>query len=362
MNLAAPLFDSSRPAIRTSIAGISNARYEQLTDGSKHIYRQVLTAFDHFKLEYYLFAGAIVGYVRNGRMPPWNDDLDVILFEDQIEFFESKVVPALREAGYECWPVADPYTGGGYHILALQQDTKTRDTSIELARDLRVKVPWAQVDVFYTKLDEAGLIRNLSSWGMYHKKQIPEGWVKPGTFIHLDSLRARVFSKYEEDIMHEYGNVGMNIVVHSHDKVALKLMGTAWSKFEFDYEGIVSTTVGGLPPSLDQARLAKFIPDAERSYEAPSEASLDTLANDICAGGFGSARLTGEHNFWAMDLKRLFPEVKLEAQLGSEHDAKRAVHLRHFIDQVRFSNGSIESVYGECLRASRIVAGHASGG
>lgn len=69
VNLATPLFDCSLPSIRTSIAGISNAKYEQLTDGSKEIYKQVLRIFERHKLEYFLFAGAIVGYVRNGRMP-----------------------------------------------------------------------------------------------------------------------------------------------------------------------------------------------------------------------------------------------------------------------------------------------------
>ena len=65
-------------------------------------------------------------------MPPWNDDLDVIIFEDQIRLFEDSTLPLLRECGYACWPVAAPYTGGGYHILALQQDA-TRHASIELA-------------------------------------------------------------------------------------------------------------------------------------------------------------------------------------------------------------------------------------
>ena len=99
VNLATPLFDCSLPSIRTSIAGISNAKYEQLTDGSKEIYKQVLRIFERHKLEYFLFAGAIVGYVRNGRMPPWNDDLDVIIFEDQIKLFETVVLPLLRDCG-----------------------------------------------------------------------------------------------------------------------------------------------------------------------------------------------------------------------------------------------------------------------
>jgi hypothetical protein len=353
VNLATPLFDSSLPAIRTSIAGISNAKYAQFTDGSREIYKQVLRIFERHKLEYFLFAGAIVGYVRNGRMPPWNDDLDVIIFEDQIKFFETVVLPSLRDCGYVCWPVAAPYTGGGYHILALQQDTNSRRASIELADGIPVVVPWAQVDVFYTSVDEAGFIRNLSNWGMYHTKQIPETWVRPGTFVHLDSFRARVFSNYEDDIWHEYGNVASNIVVHSHDKVALKLMGSDWEQFEFDYDALLSTMVTNLPPSLSRARLAEFAPDPSRQFEAPADASFDAIAKMICEGSSGRVTLSGtDQSFWALDLKRLFPGVKLEVLVATEKEAKRAIHLRRFIDGVQFADSAVRKVYEDFLLAS----------
>ena len=353
MNLAAPLFNSSLPAIRTSIAGISNAKYEQLTDGSKEIYKQVLRIFERHKLEYFLFAGAIVGYVRNGRMPPWNDDLDVIIFEDQIKIFEDSILPLLRECGYACWPVAAPYTGGGYHILALQQDANSRHASIELADGIRVVVPWAQIDVFYTSVDEAGFIRNLSNWGMYHTKEVPEAWVRPGTFVHLDSFRARVFSNYEDDIWHEYGNVATNIVVHSHDKVALKLMGSDWEKFEFDYDALLSTNVRGIPPSLSRTRLAEFVPGADQRVEASADANFDTIAKMICEGGFSEVTLTGaDQSFWVLDLKRLFPGVKLDVLISTEKEAKRAVHLRRFIDSVKFSDLAVRKIYEDCLLAT----------
>jgi hypothetical protein len=356
VNLATPLFDNSLPAIRTSIAGISNAKYEQLTDGSKEIYKQVLRIFERHKLEYFLFAGAIVGYVRNGRMPPWNDDLDVIIFEDQIKLFETVVLPLLRDSGYVCWPVAAPYTGGGYHILALQQDMNSRRASIELADGIPVVVPWAQIDVFYTSVDAAGFIRNLSNWGMYHTKQVPETWVRPGTFVHMDSFRARVFSNYEDDIWHEYGNVASNIVVHSHDKVALKLMGSDWEKFEFDYDALLSTTVTSLPPSLSRARLAQFVADGSRKFEAPADANFDTIAKLICEKSPGQVTLTGaDQSYWVLDLKRLFPGVKLEILIATEKEAKRAVHLRRFIDSIRFSDPAIRKIYEDCLLASDVT-------
>ncbi|MCV0386563.1 MAG: LicD family protein [Nitrobacter sp.] len=362
MNLATPLFDNSLPAIRTSIAGISNAKYEQLTDGSKEIYKQVLRIFERHKLEYFLFAGAIVGYVRNGRMPPWNDDLDVIIFEDQIQIFENRILPLLRECGYACWPVAAPYTGGGYHILALQQDANSRCASIELADGIPVVVPWAQIDVFYTSVDEAGFIRNLSNWGMYHTKEVPETWVRPGTFIHLDSFRARVFSNYEDDIRHEYGNVAANIVVHSHDKVALKLMGSDWEKFEFDYDALLSTRVRGIPPSLSRKRLAEFVPDANRRFETSADENFDAIAKTICEDALGHVTLTGaDQSFWVLDLKRLFPSVKLEVLIGTEREAKRAVHLRRFIDSVQFSDPTIRKIYEDCLLANDTTISRRSG-
>jgi hypothetical protein len=253
--------------------------------------------------------------------------------------------------------VAAPYTGGGYHILALQQDANSRRAPIELADGIPVVVPWAQVDVFYTRVDAAGFIRNLSNWGMYHTKQIPETWVRPGTFVHLDSFRARVFSNYEDDIWHEYGNVASNIVVHSHDKVSLKLMGSDWEKFEFDYDALLSTRVRGLPPSVSRARLAEFVPEARRQYEAPAGANFDFISKMICEDGPGQVTLTGaDQSFWALDLKRLFPGVKLDVLISSEKEAKRAVHLRRFIDSVQFSDSGVRHIYEHCLLAGDVTS------
>ena len=224
-------------------------------------------------------------------------------------------------------------------------------------------MPWAQIDVFYTSVDGAGLIRNLSGWGMYHTKQIPETWVRPGTFIHFNSLRARVFSNYEDDIWHEYGNVAANIVVHSHDKVALKLMGSDWEKFEFDYEALLSTRVRGMPPSVSQAQLAKFVADPGQHLDMPTDANFDTVAKVICERGLGQVTLTGANqSFWVLDLKRLFPGVKLEVLLSTEKEAKRAVHLRRFIDSVRFSDQAVRKIYEDCLLANDAAFNSGRGG
>lgn len=93
-----------------------------------------------------------------GKCHPWMDDIDVMIFEDEIEKFETVVLEALKGCGFHffaprLWP------NGGYHILALQK-SRNRDDSIAFIPTVQVKVPWAQVDVFYSKVDEDGFIRN----------------------------------------------------------------------------------------------------------------------------------------------------------------------------------------------------------
>ena len=157
------LFDLSRPGIYTAMAGHSHAVYTQYTEASRHVQNQILRIVESFGIEYYLFAGSMVGYMRNRQMPKWMDDLDVIIFNEQIALFESRVIPYLSRCGFECW-LPDGFLRGGYQIVSLLQGYD-RALTVPLADNVAVSVPWAQVDFFYTTVDEHGCIRSAGySW------------------------------------------------------------------------------------------------------------------------------------------------------------------------------------------------------
>jgi hypothetical protein len=329
-----PLFDSSKPSIYTSIAGITNAVFPQYTDASRHIYDQLLKIFNKFDLEYYLFAGSIVGYVRNKEMPKWMDDLDIIVFDDQKPLFEQKIVPYLRECGFNTF-VPRKWEKGGYHILSLQIGN-TRNLTIPFSRDLSVAVPWAQVDVFFTSVDENRFIRNLSGWGLYHHKDIPVEWVKPGIMIDIEGLTVRVFSEYEKDIKKEYGDVFNNVVVASHGKKIFKLNSVSWGEVEKEFEDICSREVQELPLLIQSKHVRSYSPDTKSQYTTTPDDSFESILHSVLKTQASSVLLSQpNHLFWAMDLKRILPSLCVEGLVRDERFVSRATHLRYFYDSIK---------------------------
>ena len=81
-SIVAPLIDFRQLGYKTSVAGYSHVKHVQFTDIHRHLYEKVFKLFDNLGLNYFVFAGALVGYVRNGELPPWMDDMDVMIFEE----------------------------------------------------------------------------------------------------------------------------------------------------------------------------------------------------------------------------------------------------------------------------------------
>lgn len=350
------LFDTSRPGVYTSIAGYSHACYTQYTEAAQHVQNQILGILDYFGIEYYLFAGSMVGYVRDGRMPKWMDDLDVIIFDQQIALFESKVIPYLERCGFKCW-LPSGFLRGGYQLVSLLQGND-RALTVPVAENMNVSVPWAQVDIFYTTVDPQGIIRNLSGWGLYNEKNIPVDWVRPGTFLEIEGHRRRVFSRWKEDIEREYGDVMNNLVVATHGTTFLKAPDMPWAKVSADFDRIIATTSRPLPPSLSEEAHAAFQPrPGSRATPGPAF-SFDAIVAAVVRASAEEVVLTGgEQIFWVMDLKRLFPALRVQVRVADEREAARAAHLRAFIDAVDFASEQVAASYGVMIEHLRRVLG-----
>ena len=53
---------------------------------STRSFTQIFKIFDSLGLKYYVFAGALVGFVRDGMLPPWLDDMDIMVFKEHKNF------------------------------------------------------------------------------------------------------------------------------------------------------------------------------------------------------------------------------------------------------------------------------------
>lgn len=115
---------------------------------------------DKFDLNYVTFAGSSIGLKRCGENMPWVDDYDIMIFEDSIHKFQNEIVPILRLNGFACFePALKIYFGGGYHVLNYEW------------KDIPSQVKYFQCDVFYSKYEKDGIVRNLANWGKYNKSR-----------------------------------------------------------------------------------------------------------------------------------------------------------------------------------------------
>jgi hypothetical protein len=333
MNVAAPLFRQGERGYYTDIGGYTHALYEQYTACNRIILSDILNIIDSLGLKYFLFAGSMVGYVRNKQMPAWMDDLDIIVFEEHKEFFISEIAPVLRACGFDCRAVDQPFEAGGFHILGMRLGNR-RNNSIPFSDGISVSPPWAQVDVFFTRVDRKGFIRNLSGWGLYHGKNVPYTWVDPGCFVDIDGTRRRVFSEYEKDIELEYGDVHRNVVVQTHDKVFLRRNEMSFEYFENQRLSYLEETLEPGLPGISTSDLAKH-KYSEKIYRSQKGDSLAGMVRGVISGSASTIILSDETQvFWAMDLRRLLPELKVIVDIATLPFASHAAHLRRFIDEV----------------------------
>jgi len=344
---ASKLFDKSITAFRTDICGYTHAVYEQHTEVSGILQSQILSILDYCEISYYLFAGSIVGYVRNRQMPPWMDDLDIMIFEDDVERFWRVAAKELQECGFICRRPDPPHNEGGAHILGMQLGNK-REIELPITSSIRKPVPWAQVDVFFSTITPAGLVKNISGWGLYHRKSLQSDWVFPGKTVLIGANRYKVFSEYEKDIFHEYGDVMNNVVVQTHDKIFLKIDSIKWSEFHSDWTvNLPSTGLAEICGVYEP--LAPVCPDVV--FSTTANMSLCEVISRAHVLRAGTIRLTEEAQLcYSADIKRVLPPVRIIAYIGSPRYSAHAAHLREYIDGIQASCDEIEELHAGYMR------------
>ena len=350
-SIVGPLFDLDKPGYFTSAAGYTNARYVPFTDAAKHIYAQIFGILDHFEIEYYVFAGTLVGYVRNGCMPAWMDDIDIMIFEKDIPVFEEKVAPHMLACGFNCRIVGKHHVGGGYHIIALQQDAN-RNSTIPFSREIQVSVPWAQFDIFFSSVDEQNCIRNLKGWGLYHRKDVPFDWVSPPQEVKMNGMTFTTFANIEDDVRQEYGDVCNELVVKTHNKTFLSAGYMKWDIFDQEFNSFVRAAVSPLTPSLTEVDYLAYVPVDGRKCTPSDNAGFDEIMQRIIGENASAVHLAGvDQIFWVIDVKRLAPDIRLTVEVTSLVAAKRAAHLRQFIDEAIIPGSGLAAEYDAMIAA-----------
>ena len=319
----------------TQAAGYSHARFAQNTNLANHLNRAVLSILDECQVPYVVFAGALVGWKRDGCIPLWSDDIDIMIFEEALVPFNALVIPKLEAAGFAVHPTTDwmpdqPF--GGYAVLgAARADHSLFELAI--TRDQAIQVPRSQVDVFVSRI-EKDRVRNVGSWGRYHRKALPRHVVLPSSFISIDGVSVPSYNNPSEGVRIEYGNVTNIVSVYSHHESSRQLtyITPSWAYFQRRLNRALASTVesrlpGGPPRPLQ-------VQPGTPVYASSEHESLETIFASLQSGRNSRVRLAGDNILWALDLKAWFPGISILFSQSNEENGRLALQLRDQIEGI----------------------------
>ena len=346
-----PLFESGVDGCFTDAAGLSSARFAQHTNLSEKVVGRILDLFDAVGLEYVVFAGSLVGYVRDRRVPKWLDDVDVMILEDQVEKFEELVIPRLRRAGFLVGAV-EGFPGAGYQVVGMQLSDDRRART-RISDGISVEIPWPQVDVFFARVDRNGLLRSPGGWGLFHQMDVPAEWAWPATRVPIHGGLRPVFGRFERDISRQYGDVHRNVVISSHDPEAacLAVCDTDWFALSDDFEERYIRTPRHVPPLVEDDLLNRYAPNADVAIGDFQSFGLEELCLSVLEVQAGTLVLSQRENFfWAMDLTRIFPSLRLVARPMSTADVSLAVVTFDLFDEIESPVHGVQRRIDESLQ------------
>ena len=345
------LFDLQQPCYKTIIAGYSNALHPQYSGVAKQLYSKIFSILSKSGIDYFCFAGALVGYVRNRSIPPWLDDMDVMIFEKDFELFESTLVPLFKSCGFECTPKKMLQSDGekaGYQVRALFSNNGRRaeNQTLKFSDEVFVEVPRLQVDFFFSRVTDS-VVQNINGWGLYHKKKIKADWVFPGQSIIMDGISMHSFSDIFSDVRHEYGDVNNEIVIQNHTTVVYRSQNIPFDQFDQVYQNLVSKISFDWPGGLSEQDFKSAVLDKEQFLKFNNDASFIFIVKSILEHGVGTIQLSQNSILWAPDLKYLFPDLHVSAFLSTRLDAQRSVLLSSSINKIRCSRMALKKSFNE---------------
>lgn len=319
---------------RTAAGGLSHARFVQFTELSHDVSLRMLDILEQHNLPYLLFAGHLIGYQRDGRIPLWNDDLDIMIFPDAFDLFESRCIPALERAGFHVlsttdWEREKPF--GGYSLFGLSRTDS--HNNLRLTESDVIRAPRSQVDVFFSRVDAEGFVRNVGGWwGRYHMADLPANVVLPVGEIELNGRRFPSYRDPAVGVRLEYGPVQRLVHVYSHfaEHPHLLFLTPSWERFQKRLSQVINrTTATSLPGGPESPRPVQA---TGHTYAPDDNTPLAELLRVLSTENFDTIILPGMLALWVIDLKHWFPGLRVLFRPTSEEDAALGFQLAHVID------------------------------
>lgn len=289
---------------------------------------------DKLNLEYYVFAGTSIGYLRNKSNIPWVDDYDIIIFDKNISYFENTVLPLCIKNGFICeeWISGKEKNKAGYKIF-----------STKITNNLNSNGNYFQCDIFYSKIDENNNVKNLAGCGLYHLKNISYNWIYPAQRLEIDGLLLPFFNKIEDDVMHEYGDVINNVCIHLNHK-RTKIFKVHYSKMYAKFESIINKGKKNTINYFMKNKTYEYKNTCTIRKNMEFKNILDVLKY-INKNNVNTLFIFDEQFLkYCISIKYYFPQIQIILYVYDIVNDKNKIFL-NYVDKIRVLNEEIKNMY-----------------
>ncbi len=154
----------------------------------------VTDILDEYKVNYWLDFGTLLGVVRENRILPWDDDIDISIFEEDEETMLNKVLPAIKKARYRT------YTRRLKEDVGPLKKGNIRSFKIRNNRFFFLR-GYVKLDIFVMYKHKDDLY--WYEWGKPHS--LPQNLVSEFQMIDFNGKKYRVPKDYDAYLTHHYG-------------------------------------------------------------------------------------------------------------------------------------------------------------
>lgn len=331
------LFDTKRELLFLPSHIINNRKTNLFNGLWNDFYKRVFTILNKEKVNYYVFAGTLVGYIRNKKNLPFADDYDIMIFNNEEKNME-KILNILEKNGLS---ISQPHIARPdlYPNMAGWQCGGYIGDIINPPMDRGILF-----DIFLSEIVN-GIVKNTGNFGTYHHKNIPNTLIQPCTEITIDDITLKTVNKIDEYVEKEYGDVINNVNIYmSHGSEKRILLKAHYSHVYESFDSYIETAKQN---TLNKIHF-NWNDLSEKTYSNHSLIKTNKFKdafeileyinkNSISKISFTDTSILG----FSYDIKYYFPDIELNYYIIDNYNDEcfeKYLHMYNYINHIYCPN------------------------
>ena len=156
---------------------------------------EITDILDEHHVKYWLDFGTLLGVVREKRILPWDDDIDISIFEEDEKVMLEKVLPVIKKARYRAYTIrlkedVGPLKEGDIRSF------KIRNNRFFFLRG------YVKLDIFIMYKHQ----KDLYWYELGEPHSLPQNLVSEFQMIDFNGKKYRVPKDYDTYLTHHYGD------------------------------------------------------------------------------------------------------------------------------------------------------------